>query len=103
MRGSGMTHPPPSRLMAADLGHVLHWETEACERLAAPRRGAEGRCLPAHAQVFVCFQSSTKHSTQHTHQEVKPRLLNFLPQSPEPESSHPRRLHSPRVLPTATS
>lgn len=63
MRESGMIHPSPSHLMAYALGHVLHGETEAQERLIAPGRGAEGRCLPAHTWVFVCFQSSSKNST----------------------------------------
>lgn len=62
MRGSRMIHPFPSHLMASALGHDFHGETEARERLTAPGRRAEGRCLPAHAQVFVCFQSSSEHS-----------------------------------------
>lgn len=63
MRGSGMIHPAPSPLTASALGHVLLGETEAWERLVAPGARAEGRCLPTHARVFVCFQSSSEHST----------------------------------------
>lgn len=54
-----MIPPPLSHPMASALCHVLRREAEAWERLIAPGGRAEGRCLPAHARVFVCFPSSS--------------------------------------------
>lgn len=58
--------------------------------------------MPARPRLHLCLLSILL-PAQHTHGEVKPRPLVFLPRSTDPGSSRPGRLCSLCVLPMAVS